>query len=339
MHFTVLSLFLLSPALGHAGMDTPFVKLQELNSYDRILLNIPSVEDCEKQIKGLFSPEGKIIAGLAAVDSIQSPLEANVSCLEEGLSSLPEVPLIDANKKGIKTEDFFNTAYAKRRLLTLYTAFRKNGGSDLHAFCLTYKEGIEKIHYFRDVGLSTEPYIKAKQWELARKYGFTETDLYALKIYTLEDFTRINPQLRAGEPLEPAYQAVKDAMDPILKRLPSYTETSVARVAYLPPDIAKKYAKDEIVCDKGYMSTSRLKKWNWQPDPYSIHEGEMKFKFTVYLGKRGHLIRDFANRPQEEEVLVEAGTCFKVNSRKTVGDEERVELIELNEAGIPIGKN
>jgi hypothetical protein len=284
----MLLLFAAMPVLAEQKID--FVPLDGVPPIPRVNLKFVSPEQCEQTIQQIFPPEAKIQEGLNAIAGNNVNTEMR-SCLE---------PVLDKWK--ISYQERENKPYDLRRLLTLYSAYLKSGKNDVHEFCRDYQKGIERIVQLRKLGLTSEPFLTEKQWKQAEKYGFTEADLIVISVYTREDFRLINPMLRKGEALEPVYQAVKEGIDSLLDKLPNYTDGPVNRVAYLMKDVGDKYQKDEVVCDNAYMSTSRRKKWNWTPE--MIFMGQSKYQFTIHLKQSGRLIREFANRPQEEEVLV-----------------------------------
>lgn len=131
---------------------------------------------------------------------------------------------------------------------------------------------------------------------------------------------------RRAEEAAAAKQSSPPEPPTVADKLPDYRPgPRVVRGAQLSPKQLEQYMVDEIVTERGFTSTSA--------DIDKRFEGNVRF---VIESKHGKLISFLSAYPEEQEVMFQAGTRFRVLSRDRMRyddrDVVRIEMVEIDDA-------
>jgi hypothetical protein len=134
--------------------------------------------------------------------------------------------------------------------------------------------------------------------------ALTAADRVALADYTGDGFTYLNGVLRGGSDAEKALiQPRVDAISTVLSKLPRY-EGTLFRGTNLPVSVIERYVPGAVIEHPAFTSTSLR--------VLDEFKGNTQFIIDSVNGRQ---IGALSNFPNESEVLLDAGTKFKVLGR------------------------
>ncbi len=269
------------------------------------------------------------------------PQTQNAFCLEEALKNWSDIFPVVAPDTAWKTPALsdaeklqlyerllreFTLDYNFHRLLAHYQAsLMRQKNIPAEKFCSEeYIKSWERDQGASEAGLNPKTYRSEKRWKFAADLGLTESELDAIREYSNSYYAEINQTLWGKKPFTRKLQLYQKILDAGLDRLPPYNDSEVFRTTNMAKETASLYQPGEIVCHKAYTSTSKKAGWDFGG----------KFHFTIRLVKQGKRLQDFADLPREEEVLIRAGSCFRILTRapdEKNPERERIVMEEVNE--------
>jgi hypothetical protein len=202
--------------------------------------------------------------------------------------------------------------YADARLFAKYSAYLNHDGdpANLDSFCADYEKIQNRDARFAKSGVRVTIFNSANDWKFARDYGLSEGEFSAVREYTAGAYTDLNRALREPGSLPEKFKLYKEVLDQALEHLPIYRGPPVVRIDMPPAELLELHQPGKIIPYPAYTSTSKDPEWVIDP------EGLPKHNFTLHLHSRGRDIEELSAHPGEAEVLVKAGTRFKVISRQ-----------------------
>lgn len=149
-------------------------------------------------------------------------------------------------------------------------------------------------------------------------------EIVALKAYSGATYYEVNGMLRGTadftDKQRKRYTEEAEFTSAALSALPSYNGM-VYRGANLSQDIIDKYKVGEVFTEKAFTSTSS--KESVTDSFVAPEDAKRTVKYNIQ-SKKGKSIKEFSQVPEEEEILFDSNTSFKV-----LGKEERDGVIHL----------
>ncbi|MGZ3711443.1 MAG: ADP-ribosyltransferase, partial [Bdellovibrionota bacterium] len=219
--------------------------------------------------------------------------------------------------------------YDQARLMAKFSAHLTSGHApdSIDDFCENYEKDQHRDADLALSGIRITMFTTEKDWKFARDYGLSEGEFSAIREYTAGAWDKINHALRYPKELNSNLKLFKATIDSGLDRLPAYQGDPVVRLDMPPPEVLQTYQEGSIVRNDAYTSTSKDPEWTNNP------EGLPNHTFTFHLHSRGHDIEDLSAHPAEAEVLIKAGTQFRVISRGPDPRNSSLLHFELEEVG------
>ena len=155
--------------------------------------------------------------------------------------------------------------------------------------------------------------------------GLTDVEVAMIRAYSTSDssygYRPINGALvKAMRGTPPAdwkvWEAYRDVLNSALAKLPKYQGTVKRGINVSDKKLIERYRVGQIVDESAFVSTSYTAGW----------AGNVRFSIT---SKTGVKIEDISNHPGEKEVLMKAGTKFRVLEVDDRGKEYHITLLEV----------
>jgi len=148
----------------------------------------------------------------------------------------------------------------------------------------------------------------------------SKSEAKAIKNYTLNDYRKINNELRNGVLDKKTSLAVK-SINSGLSKLPPH-EGTVFRTAFLSDKIASQYEVGKTIEEKGFTSTSSA---GFDPSSAQVRPGEnIRVEYHIDSSGVGKDVSKLAEFEDEKEVLFGSGTRFDITGVENKSDTHRI---------------
>lgn len=159
------------------------------------------------------------------------------------------------------------------------------------------------------------------------EHGMSPAEIVSIHHYTegVPTNAALRRALRTGQRPDSFDEAFSLSLRDALDRLPDRTGTTY-RGADLPPDALARYRPGSVVTENMFLSTSKSREVAW-----GNFEGNVQFVVRGRTGKDIERLSGF--RENEQEVLFDAYSRFRVVGREDRDEYVRIELKEVDRHG------
>ena len=219
-------------------------------------------------------------------------------------------PFLNAyiDKKFFPPEIRDDTKYLEKKILSLYSAYRKKKSgpeASTGKFCAEFATGQKRDQEFAK-HYGVRRFLTAEEWRFATEYGLTEGEMMAIQVFLAEGSYSVNSALRGSTVFTEELKILDDTMRHGMLRLPSHVG-KIYRRTRLPENVLSEHQAGKTVVYRAYSSTSARKGWLEE----GLYQGHA---LTIHAHDKAKDVAPISLYAEDEVILL-PGVRLKVESR------------------------